>query len=58
MEIKILIKILFYCYSDIVVPKSRVLQERRMRTESADDAEDDDAFFDSEDDEEDQDESK
>ncbi|XP_051168631.1 proteoglycan Cow [Leptopilina boulardi] len=44
---------------DVVIPKSRVLQERRMRTESSEDTEDDDdAFFDSEDDEEDQDESK
>ncbi|XP_043273694.1 proteoglycan Cow isoform X2 [Venturia canescens] len=43
---------------DIVIPKSRAVQQRRMRAETAVDGEDDDAFFDSEDDDEDQDESK
>ncbi|PBC29182.1 testican-1 [Apis cerana cerana] len=44
---------------DIVIPKSRAVQQnRRMRTETSVDTEDDDAFFDSEDDDEDQDESK
>ncbi|XP_053980425.1 proteoglycan Cow isoform X1 [Hylaeus anthracinus] len=44
---------------DIVIPKSRAVQQnRRMRTETSVDSEDDDAFFDSEDDDEDQDESK
>ncbi|XP_015589539.1 proteoglycan Cow isoform X2 [Cephus cinctus] len=43
---------------DVVIPKSRAVQQRRMRTETSVDAEDDDAFFDSEDDDEDQDESK
>ncbi|KAH0568088.1 hypothetical protein KQX54_018179 [Cotesia glomerata] len=42
---------------DIVIPKSRAMQQRRMRTDTSVDSEDDDAFFDSEDDEdEDQDE--
>lgn len=45
-------------YSDIVIPKSRAMQQqRRMRTDTSVDNEDDDAFFDSEDDDEDQDES-
>ncbi|XP_057338958.1 proteoglycan Cow isoform X1 [Microplitis mediator] len=44
---------------DIVIPKSRAMQQRRMRTDTSVDSEDDDAFFDSEDDEdEDQDETK
>ncbi|EFN85465.1 hypothetical protein EAI_14810, partial [Harpegnathos saltator] len=43
---------------DIVIPKSRVVQQRRLRTETSVDSDDDDAFFDSEDDDEDQDESK
>ncbi|XP_032681567.1 proteoglycan Cow isoform X1 [Odontomachus brunneus] len=43
---------------DIVIPKSRAVQQRRMRTETSVDPDDDDAFFDSEDDDEDQDESK
>lgn len=50
----------FFCFHrDIVIPKSRAVQQnRRMRTETSVDTEDDDAFFDSEDDDEDQDESK
>ncbi|OAD53716.1 hypothetical protein WN48_09457 [Eufriesea mexicana] len=49
----------FLPLGDIVIPKSRVVQQnRRMRTETSVDTEDDDAFFDSEDDDEDQDESK
>ncbi|XP_034938062.1 proteoglycan Cow [Chelonus insularis] len=47
---------------DIVIPKSRAVQQRRLRkdasTDSDDDDDDDDAFFDSEDDDEDQDEVK
>ncbi|EGI59517.1 hypothetical protein G5I_12300, partial [Acromyrmex echinatior] len=43
---------------DIVIPKSRAIQQRRMRTETSVDSDDDDAFFDSEDDDDDQDESK
>ncbi|XP_012064548.1 PREDICTED: testican-3 [Atta cephalotes] len=43
---------------DIVIPKSRAVQQRRMRTETSVDSDDDDAFFDSEDDDDDQDESK
>lgn len=52
--------LLFFCFHrDIVIPKSRAVQQnRRMRTETSVDTEDDDAFFDSEDDDEDQDESK
>ncbi|KYN18117.1 Testican-2, partial [Trachymyrmex cornetzi] len=42
---------------DIVIPKSRAVQQRRMRTETSVDSDDDDAFFDSEDDDDDQDES-
>lgn len=47
-----------YAFRDIVIPKSRAIQQRRMRTETSVDSDDDDAFFDSEDDDEDQDESK
>ncbi|XP_050454309.1 proteoglycan Cow isoform X3 [Cataglyphis hispanica] len=43
---------------DIVIPKSRAIQQRRMKTKVSIDSEDDDAFFDSEDDDDDQDESK
>ncbi|XP_044011138.1 proteoglycan Cow isoform X1 [Aphidius gifuensis] len=43
---------------DIVIPKSRANQQRRMRNDEPDDSDNDDAFFDSEDDDEDQDESK
>jgi len=45
-------------FRDIVIPKSRAVQQRRMRAETSVDSDDDDAFFDSEDDEDDQDESK
>lgn len=45
-------------FRDIVIPKSRVIQQRRMRAETSVDSDDDDAFFDSEDDDDDQDESK
>ncbi|XP_066603602.1 proteoglycan Cow isoform X2 [Prorops nasuta] len=43
---------------DIIIPKSRAIQQRRMRTDASVDSKDDDAFFDSEDDDEDQDESE
>lgn len=45
-------------FRDIVIPKSRAIQQRRMKTEVSIDSDDDDAFFDSEDDDDDQDESK
>lgn len=41
-----------------MIPKSRAIQQRRMRTEISVDSDDDDAFFDSEDDDDDQDEPK
>lgn len=45
-------------FRDIVIPKSRAIQQQRIKTEVSVDSDDDDAFFDSEDDDDDQDESK